>query len=280
ALIFLGGFLPALPFFFSGLRGLRGARPAREEPDTLFFFLWFSVVFLFFSISRSKLPPYLLPAFPAVAALAARGISGGAFAARRWRFCALLATLLVLGLALHPTARQWIRDYGLFAIILCGGAALLAGTWMASLLSRRGAALALAAFAAGWAGFYLSLAVAWPRVPTATALHDLSRTARTAAERHSAEIVCYRTYVQGLPWELKHPVPLAEYVGELEPQFERSPNVRDALFWSQERFWSAWKGGRKILAVVPEREIGNFSKAGVPARLLGRGARHYLVGNW
>ena len=52
ALIFLGGFLPGLPFFFSGLRGLR-ARLARTEPDTLFFFLWFSVVFLFFSISRS-----------------------------------------------------------------------------------------------------------------------------------------------------------------------------------------------------------------------------------
>lgn len=283
ALVFLGGFLPALPFFFSGLRGLRGgSRSIREEPDTLFFFLWFSVVFLFFSISRSKLPPYLLPAFPAAAALAARGLSGQTSAARRWRFCALLATLLVIGLAFFPTARQWIRDYGLFAIILCGSAALLAGAWMAFSLSRRGVAraFALAAFAAGWAGFYLSLAVAWPRVPTATARHDLSHAAKTAAERHNAEVVCYRTYVWGLPWEIKHPVPVADYVGELEPQFERNIEVRSALFWSRERFWFEWKNGRKIVAVVPEREIENFSKAGAPGKILGRGARHYLVGNW
>ncbi len=280
-LIFLGGFLPALPFFFSGLRGLRGAaRGLAGEPDTLFFFLWFCVVFLFFSLSSSKLAPYLLPLFPAAAALAARGISDGTPAPRRWRLCAGLATLLVLSLVFYPTARQWIRDYGLLMIVLCGAVILLVGTWTAASLWRRGASFALAVFAAGWAGFYLSLAVAWPRVPTATALHDLSQAAKTAAERYRAQVVCYRTYIQGLPWELKHPVPVSEYVGELESQFVRSAAIRDALFWSRQKFWSEWGSGQRIMAVVPEGEIGEFSKAGVPGKILLRGARHCLVANF
>ena len=32
-----------------------------------------------------------------------------------------------------------------------------------------------------------------------------------------------------MPWELKSPVPLADYAGELEPQSERRAEVRDAL---------------------------------------------------
>ena len=36
----------------------------RERSDTAFFLVWAATVFLFFSLSRSKLIPYVLPAFP------------------------------------------------------------------------------------------------------------------------------------------------------------------------------------------------------------------------
>src|SRR5262245_18741727 len=69
-LVFLAGFLPAQPFFFSALKRSRLA----GDRDAQFFLAWFAVVLVFFSVSRSKLPPYLTPAIPAAAALAARPV--------------------------------------------------------------------------------------------------------------------------------------------------------------------------------------------------------------
>lgn len=281
-LVFLAGFLPALPFFVSALAGWRTLkRWHREQPDALFFLLWFVVVLVFFSVSQSKLPPYLLPALPAAAALASRGLLDPQQSRDLpWRSQAVLATLAAGALAVHPTARALIAQHGLLPTAVLGFAALLTGTWAAALLRRRSAAAALAAFAIGWAGLYGALALAYPRVPTATALHELSEAAKMAATSEHASVVGYQTYVQGLPWTFKSPVPLADYVGELEPQFEPRAEVREALFWSREKFWSEWKSGRRLLAVVRHRDLPEFGRAGIPATVLAQGPRHYLLANF
>jgi 4-amino-4-deoxy-L-arabinose transferase-like glycosyltransferase len=276
--IFLAGFLPGIPFFFASLRGKPLARWIDEEAEALFFLTWFLVVLLFFSISSSKLPPYLLPAFPAAAALAARGTGSPGLpqTAGRWRVCALLATLLPAGVALHPTARQWVTDYGLLPLVLPGFALLVAGVWAAPHLARRSMAAAFAAFAAGWFGFYAAAGLAWPRVPPATELHNMEIVARDTARASGALVVGYQAYVQGLPWELKHPIPVADYVGELEPQFERRPGVREALFWSRESFWKEWRSGKKILAVARTRDVEEFRGD----RIVYRSRKYWLIANF
>ena len=40
--------------------------------ETRFLLLWFGLIFVFFSLARSKLPSYLLPLFPAASLLIAR----------------------------------------------------------------------------------------------------------------------------------------------------------------------------------------------------------------
>jgi len=88
--------------------------------------------------------------------------------------------------------------------------------------------------------------------------------------------VGYQTYVQGLPWELKHPIPVADYTGELEPQFEPDPSVRDALFWTRERFWQEWKSGKPMLGVVRVGDVGEFQGD----QVLYRSRKYVLVKNW
>lgn len=276
-LLFLAGFLPGVPFFFSSLE--KAWR--RDEPEALFFLLWFAVVLVFFSLSRSKLPPYLMPAFPAAAALAARALFDERPAGPgAWRASAVLATLLPIGVIVDPTARAWVRDYGLAAIAIAGFAALLFGTWAAPQIAKQRRALALGALAAGWTGFALMAALAWPRIPPATDPHALCAAAVAAARGDGATVVGYQAYLQGLPLALEFPVPLADYVGELEPQFEQRPEIREALFWTREKFWSQWRSGKRYAALVRRRDLPEFQASGVPARVLARSPKQFLLANY
>ncbi len=77
--VVLLGIFPWSGFFWAGVRGaLRGGWADRNKnADTLFFVLWAGFIFLFFSASHSKLPPYILPVFPALAVLTGRWLADG-----------------------------------------------------------------------------------------------------------------------------------------------------------------------------------------------------------
>jgi hypothetical protein len=197
-----------------------------------------------------------------------------------WRWSAVFATLLPAWVLIDPTARSWIRDYHLAPVAIVGLGILLIGVWAAPRIARRSPASALAALAAGWTGFGLMAALAWPRILPATALHDFSAAAAAAARETGATVVGYQTYIQGLPLALKSPVPVADYTGELEPQFERDPKVRESLFWTREKFWSEWKSGRRVIAVVRPGDLKEFQRADVPARVLASAPKHVLLANY
>lgn len=67
--VLLGGFFPWSCFLPLAL--IRAFRDRVKEIDEAVAFLvvWFLVIFLFFSVARSKLPTYVLPMFPAIACL-------------------------------------------------------------------------------------------------------------------------------------------------------------------------------------------------------------------
>ncbi len=76
---------------------------ASKESSTLFFVCWALFTILFFSISKSKLPGYILPALPAIAILLARHFSqllGQNKPSSRWIFTASGIAFLFFGVAL------------------------------------------------------------------------------------------------------------------------------------------------------------------------------------
>ena len=108
--VFLFGFLPWSLFLLTGYAGRwREWRRFRDSENQPLFFVacWAAVVLVFFTISRSKLPGYILPAFTPLSLLAARlwdkwpGAEGGALPPR-WLtrgFWALLGLGLLISLA-------------------------------------------------------------------------------------------------------------------------------------------------------------------------------------
>ncbi len=119
--ILLVAFLPwTLMLLYSAIRGsLNLWRTQTISPATLFLLGWSLFVVFFFSISKSKLPGYILPAIPAIALLMSRSISQSM--KHKLLFWLLFGigtlTLLLagassyfssaLGLELHSRARQF-----------------------------------------------------------------------------------------------------------------------------------------------------------------------------
>jgi len=274
--VFIGGFLPALAFFVRGLRPV-----GRDHPNALFFLIWFGLLLVFFSVSHSKLIPYLFPAFPPAAALAARGLlAGDASDRRRGRgfvFAGLASALLPIAALAIPSVRAAVTIAGVWGLALAAAGGLAAGG-VAALFLRRDAERATAALAAGWAAMYFGLALLWPHTALAKDIRDLALSAQ-AASQGTARIVSYETYLQGFPWTLKSVVPLADHTGELEPNWLPEEKRRE-IFWTKEDFWRRWGSGERLVVVLRNRDAGQFDGISPPPRLVAQRGKHRVVANF
>jgi 4-amino-4-deoxy-L-arabinose transferase-like glycosyltransferase len=272
--VFVLGFLPGLPFFAAALR-----RAWRRAHEGFFFTAWFVVVFGFFSLSQSKLPPYIFPVVPAAAVLAGRAV-GAAAGRKSWWTQAVLATIFAAALVAHPLTRGFLMESRLQGLVAPALAILVVASWSAVVLAGNAPPLALAAVGVGWAAFLGSVVLSWPRVPQARFPAELAAVARAAGAPDRVPLIGYKDYVNGVSWELKAPLPVASYRGELEPEFETRPEVRDALVWSGERFWALWKSERPVLALVRLQDLVEMMTAAPPARVVRYSGAHAIVANY
>jgi len=117
----LGG---ALPWSFV----LLGTRVDRRDRGNLYLLLWLAIPFVFFSLSQSKRPQYILPLMPAVALLVARTWCAGGKRGTRIAAAVLVAlgVVLIAGtpfvhLTQEFTAGARVSAYALGACALVGG---------------------------------------------------------------------------------------------------------------------------------------------------------------
>ncbi len=107
-LILLIGFFPWVTFLPGAvIKGIKGARKGRENKDIfLFTAIWFLFIFIFFSISKTKLPNYIFPAIPACSVLAgllvARALERGNGRGFAFTGAAILAFILSAAAFLTP----------------------------------------------------------------------------------------------------------------------------------------------------------------------------------
>ena len=153
--VLLVAFLPWIGIFlWSLVRGIANLWRTRctTEPTWLLI-CWAGFCLLFFSVSKSKLPGYILPAFPAIGLLMARDLSGRlqqGLNAVRWLCLGVGLTFVILGVAAYQlnnripfvTAIRPAPTVRLFALFMVSGG-IVVGTL--GLLRSGRKALALAA---------------------------------------------------------------------------------------------------------------------------------------
>jgi 4-amino-4-deoxy-L-arabinose transferase-like glycosyltransferase len=277
-LAFIAGFLPWTVLFAPSLGAVRSLRRDRFAAyrDELFFALWFSVIFVFFSLSHSKLLPYILPAFPAAAALVGKYIARSSLTRIRAPLAihAVVMTVVVAGGLIYGVHAGVLGRYQVSGFAVLGGALLLLGAWGAVRLARRSGHAALLAAAAGWGGFYLALILALPHVSEDLSGHNLAVIAQRA---HAQRVVSYKWYAQIFPWVLETPIVVADYTGELGSDGEHPPE----LFWSRKEFWRRWASPEHLVVVVRKRNLPEFRQPGrVGAHTLGENQTYIVLSNF
>ena len=227
--VLLIGMFPWSAFFVEAARrGLanRYAAPQKHS-DTWFLVLWASLVFVFFSMSGSKLATYILPAMPPLAMLSGRYFAdvweGTLQRASRYPYWLTLVFALLIGLAFLTL--KWILQSNekvvefydvvgpdIYLIV----ASILALALVPFILERFGRVRqGIVALLATSALMVVSFDVNLDKFDVTRTVKPLAMEIKRLA-KPGDEVVSYLEYFQDLPVYLGHTVTVAGWKGELE----------------------------------------------------------------
>jgi 4-amino-4-deoxy-L-arabinose transferase-like glycosyltransferase len=265
------------------------------DDKTLYLILWAVVPLVFFSISKSKLPHYILPIFPAVALLTAATLprlyqdapKRARFAlSLTWWMLFLVALFFVVGWFFPPASPRQIRaavsEMGYwvwcFAVVSGGMLVYTAKRHLAGSPPSQGRLYALQA---------ASLAVFLALVVQMMVLISPSRSAEAVIAavkpklRPETRVVFYDTYFAGALFYLRSERPLLLVTHETKKQTfmgnfyalgnaEHSPISFSETILSFQEFQSYWQStGQSLLIIVKEKNLPRMAKSvgEMPARL-------------
>lgn len=281
--ILLAGMLPWLVSLFTMLGHAIRRNPEQHFQPQRFLLVWCIVVFGFFSASSSKLASYILPLFPALAALI--GLHFALLSKRHpnrlvWH-TAPFVILGIIALYFAPEATRFSSERvpaSLYAHYIpwlrAAAVSLLVGALLATLFARarkfRPAILSLAA-----GGLLMSLAILLG--------HDSLSPANSAAHiaakirdqvKPDVPFFSVNTYDQSLQFYLQRPTTMVFYKDELGFGIEHEPQKFIA---DQKGFEQAWEAAPEAWALLDPETWQRFEKEGIPMRVIARDTRRIIV---
>jgi 4-amino-4-deoxy-L-arabinose transferase-like glycosyltransferase len=265
------GLLPWTTLLPAALRdGWRAARGGERASSLLL--IWAAFVLLFFSMSQSKLTPYILPMLPALSLLIGRALARLPAA----RFSVHLAAVAVLaGVMATAVLALWtlpamaplvarassISIVGFAIAFALLGLGCAVGAWLAA----RAAPVA-AACAAGVGALLLAQSglLAADYLPRMRALVDLSQQLRPWVGA-STHLYCVNGYLQPLPFYLGRTCTLVGYRGELDFGLRQQPRLALA---DLREFAADWQQQGDALAIVRPEDYQQLEALGAPMRVI------------
>ena len=269
--VLLLGFMPWTPLLPALVRGSwRDARGGNATSTLLV--IWVLFGFVFFSVSDSKLVPYILPLFPALALLLGRCLSE--LAPQRLSRALAASSLLWLGLG---AAVLWLSQSATFAaqLELASGSVALAfaaGFLLAGLITamaawwaaRRGVLPATALASLGSLVLLGVLLPAADQLPRQSTLVNLVKVA--AAQLHAGTaLYCVDDYVQSIPFYLRRTCTLVGYRGEMDFGLQQEP---ERWLPDLRNFAASWRAQGDALALIRPESYATLTRMGLPMRVI------------
>jgi 4-amino-4-deoxy-L-arabinose transferase-like glycosyltransferase len=279
--ILLVGMLPWLGGLLPGLAAGMRKEAGRHFQPRRFLLVWVILVFVFFSVSSSKLASYILPIFPALAALIGVHLASHVVARRiEWHalpaviiggICLLLVPLATrfasetVPAALYEAYQPWL--YAGSAALLLGG---IAGFW----LGRQGRSVA-AVFALAFGGFAFGqgFLLGHDSLGSVNSAHDVAAAIRGQVPPE-APFFSVNTYDQSLQFYLKRTTTMVAYRDELGFGIEQEPQKFIADIAG---FESAWSAAPIAWALMSPATWKDLSTKGLPMTEVVRDTRRVIV---
>ncbi|HYX26254.1 MAG TPA: phospholipid carrier-dependent glycosyltransferase [Thermoanaerobaculia bacterium] len=279
------GVLPAAARLFR-----RGTGRLSDQPGLIFLACWAGFVFLFFSVSQSKLVPYILPAIPPLAVLIALALAAAEEDERLRSWARAGGAVGALLLAVLAAALLWVslgrvREVSTDVIpsLLVLAVPTLAVCLLSAWLWRRGnprSLPVLGALAASPVLLVLCLVSLGPRASQRLSAEPI---ARFLAGRLAPgdEVYAYRCYPQTLPFYLQRLVGLVEYQGELAFGIQHlPPEERIRRFPGAAQFRPVWASDRTVYLVLEAEKLPRMQSDGLaPGTILMRQEKYLLMTN-
>jgi 4-amino-4-deoxy-L-arabinose transferase-like glycosyltransferase len=250
--------------------------------------VWSAFIFVFFSLSGSKLPSYILPIFPPLALLIGRRLVDLSDRTLIWLTLPLVVTtaacLLLLGFGFDALVRRFVDEhqplapllaYGRWLIAACAVALAggVAGLWWLKTRQRTAAVLAVALTAQLAA--LLVLTGHDELADSRSAEPILSRvTSRHGAIAADAPFYSIKMYDQTLPWYLGRTVTPVAQRDELAMGLDSEPDKAVATLPEWKRRWDL---APQAYAIMQADMYEKLLREGVPMRELGRDPRRVIV---
>lgn len=227
--------------------------------------IWVLFTLIFFSISRSKLATYILPAIPALAVLLAPQIADALTKIRSasW-ICAVIVAALAAGLVVAALGRGPAPP-ALFAWVAAAAAVALIGALGASAAWVAPVATSILAFQ--------FLMAAYSLLPPERTTWRLTHTIRDAIRPETA-LFSVGQYRQSLAPYLGRTLRLALYRGELDFGIQREPY---RFIPTLAQFEAEWRESSDAVAIVDPPLIETLRTHGVPFRELAQDGRSVAI---
>jgi 4-amino-4-deoxy-L-arabinose transferase-like glycosyltransferase len=282
--LLLLGFIPWLGMLFQALlAGLRQNCDSVFQPRQLLT-VWTIFIFLFFSISNSKLPSYILPIFPALALLTGCWLETAS--RRNWIVTAgLVATLGAIGLPLafritslakNPLEKPFYAAYQPW-VITAAIMALVGGLFSLLLLRSRRRDTDLAAVPLAVTGFIIVIVLMQGHEPFGRNASGLPLVSAINAELSpSTPLYALGRYDQVLPFYIGRTMILVENQSELSYGLKQQPEL-----WlpTREMFFDKWAAGPKSVAVASHPFYENMKAKNIPMRVIAQDSRRIVITN-
>jgi 4-amino-4-deoxy-L-arabinose transferase-like glycosyltransferase len=290
--VIIGGLVPWTGLLWPALRdALRGGwAKRREQAEGWFLVVWSVFIFLFFTKSKSKLAPYILPIFPALAVLVGAWLARTAAAAdvrarlRPWfrgagATCWLLAAALGV-ILLRPEIVRMDAPQALAlrtpmllmaAVLAAGGLAL---PW---LLRTRGVPAALLGGVATMAVFFGGVVSVAPDIqkPGTKSLAAFV----TAHAAPGDRVMHYHEFFHDFTFYAARTVDIVGFKGELELEEDATARA-SGRFPDDAEFHRLWTGPTRLWVVARKTDVKElFADPAFRYHLLGQTEDHILFSN-
>ncbi|MEB0010657.1 glycosyltransferase family 39 protein [Glaciimonas sp. Gout2] len=284
--ILLLGIIPWLGVLFQSLwNGAHERNAASGFQPKKMLLIWTLFIFVFFSISDSKLPSYILPIFPSLALLIACHLDRASNKAINASALVLLIPGLV-GVALAwkiPSLAKDAFSAPLMAAhvpwVFAASVIACIGAVAALLLSRRQKEWAIVALAAS--GFVGGQLLMYGHDPQGRYSAGIDMVPAIEAElTPETPIYVVGKYEQSLPFYLRRTMIMVQHMDELEFGLTQEPQLWIPTVDAFAVKWTAdHAAGKKDVAIMRPENYVELQKSGIPMRVIAQDPRRVVVTN-